>query len=156
MVTFLPFLDIVLLTYAVFLSQRDLGPAVTFACKHCQACQEAWVDHAQITLRSGKGHTSNSHTAMNQLHTKLLLVKPNEICDILCLYIIFFKYFHNITYSKCDNKERDTQFEVFQRHGFFLQMEQELFRFSLHLFPDRFFTVTDKQGHRQGKKMKDL
>lgn len=130
MVTFLPFLDIVLLTYAVFLSQRDLGPAVTFACKHCQACQEAWVDHVQITLRSGKGHTSNSHTAMNQLHTKLLPVKPNK------RFVIYSFLNTSITLHIVSViiQERDTPFEVFQRDSFFLQMEQELFRFSLHLF----------------------
>lgn len=77
MATFLSFLDIVPLTYAVFPPQRDLGPAVTFDCKHCQACQEEWVDHARVIPGSRKGHISKSHSVMIQLLTKLPLVKPN-------------------------------------------------------------------------------
>lgn len=116
MVTFLPFLDIVSLTYAVFLSQRDLGPPATFDCKHCQACQEAWVDHAQITLSSGEGHTSNSHTAMNQLHTKLLLVKPNKTFVIHYINILSFKNTPITLHIICVMiQERDMPFEVFQR-----------------------------------------
>lgn len=113
---FFPFLDIVSLTYALFLPQRDLGPPVTFDCKHCQACQEVWVDHAQITLSSGKGHTSNSHTAMNQLYTKLLLVKPNKTFMIYYINILPFKNtpitLHIVSVMV---QERDMPFEVCKR-----------------------------------------
>jgi len=86
MATFLSFLDIVSLTYKVFPPQRAISPPVTFDCEHCQACQEAWVDYAQIILSSGERSISNSHIAVNQLLTKLLLVKPEN--TFLMHYII--------------------------------------------------------------------
>lgn len=116
MATFLSFLDIVSLTYTVFPSQRYLGPPVTFDCKHCQACQEAWVDQAQIILSSGKGSISNSHAAMNQLLTKLLLVKLNN--TFVTHYIISL-YFQNSIVTlyivSVTIQESDIPFEVFQR-----------------------------------------
>lgn len=155
MAIFLSFQDIVSLTSTVFPSQRDFGPPVTFDCKPCQTCQEAWVDHAQIILISGKGSISNSHTTMNQFLTKLLLVKPNN--TLVIRYIIWL-YFQNTIVTlhiiSVTIQERDMPFEVFQRYCFLLQMEQILFSISLHLFQDGFFSVSDKQVDRQGVKRK--
>lgn len=114
MATFLSFLDIASLTYTVFPSPRDLGPAVTFNCKHCQACQEEWADDTQVIPSSRKEHISNSHSVMIQLLTKLPVVKPNTTFVIHYVTLYFKNTIITLHVISVMIQERDKPFAVFQ------------------------------------------